>query len=868
MSKRSKKRSRNRQHSTAGQAPTQIEAAAHDALERGRFREAIAGFKDLLKREDRAPWREGLAAAYAGRAAELTAKGMLKEALVMWENRQRLGEAATPRAAHMGLLLRLGRTGEALRLFDPADPALPSALRGALRSQLATRHLAGDPAIAAQLAADDPVRVHGEAARTALGAYCSGDAAALEQALAAIPFRSPYRDWVQILKALQCLADDRAKAADLLARVSDESAFAPLRRAAELALAPDAELSARAAAAGDNSRRFALALRGWGPERIDLLGELQRLGPDPAPRALLALLHRHRHRLGDGWLRRYALRLLTGDHPKGMQWLTQLGAPGPTAAEQALVAARHSEQRRADPWDELERWDRVAAALEAQGAPSPGSDEALRIALVLRRFAQTSGILAHAQEPGDVETLEWETAQRLERSLAYDPDDLATYVELSAYYRRSGALKEARRVLAPALTHWPDDVRILTEALDTAVAGGAFRKAAGFARRILELDPINRSARDRLVQAHLDHALKRIRTGRLDLARRELASAAEWDSGGRFRDPLGIADALLDLASAPQDGIKSLRGVIERLGDGLASRFAVAVTGLAAGRKPGALFKRLGLRAPRAADVGDLMALLRRLREWVEGGRRLAPDILAYLDRPLHAAARLPLSRQEYEVACETLRHCRWDAPRVTFARAALRRWRAEPLFVLHALEAQFNDRPWEADHAAINLLDTALERSHAAGDHRTHHRLLDLAHRLATIGPAPGFASGGLPVGADPLADMADNLDPAALAGVIEQLGLGALAILIDQLGLDATCKALGLSRAMRRELHELEREVGREAVVEMLGELILAHADDPPPEPRPAPRSRRNKGPDPGRARPQDEPDDDPFDQLDLFR
>jgi hypothetical protein len=37
----------------------------------------------MLKAEARPEWREGLAAAYRGRALELADKGMLKEALVI-----------------------------------------------------------------------------------------------------------------------------------------------------------------------------------------------------------------------------------------------------------------------------------------------------------------------------------------------------------------------------------------------------------------------------------------------------------------------------------------------------------------------------------------------------------------------------------------------------------------------------------------------------------------------------------------------------------------------------------------------------------------------------------------------------------------
>jgi len=81
--------------------------------------------------------------------------------------------------------------------------------------------------------------------------------------------------------------------------------------------------------------------------------------------------------------------------------------------------------------------------------------------------------------------------------------------------------------LEQARIRWPENMRILEVALDTAIEAGAFKKAAGIAREMLALDSINSGVRERLVEAHLAHARKQIPKGRLDLARKELAQAGE-----------------------------------------------------------------------------------------------------------------------------------------------------------------------------------------------------------------------------------------------------------------------------------------------------------------------------------------------------
>ena len=57
--------------SVAGSAALPDNAGA--ALRASSFKEAIEGYKELLKRERRPEWLAGLAAAYAGRAAQLAA---------------------------------------------------------------------------------------------------------------------------------------------------------------------------------------------------------------------------------------------------------------------------------------------------------------------------------------------------------------------------------------------------------------------------------------------------------------------------------------------------------------------------------------------------------------------------------------------------------------------------------------------------------------------------------------------------------------------------------------------------------------------------------------------------------------------------
>ncbi|MEA3250473.1 MAG: hypothetical protein U9Q35_02650 [Pseudomonadota bacterium] len=841
MSKKRNKRSARNKASPAALPSTALESSAREALQRGRYRDAIAHFKLLLKREPQATWHEGLAQAYEGRARNLIEKGMLKEALVMWENRHRLGDVAPLRRDHIALLLRLGRVREALELFNQAAGTLPPDALAALRAQLAACYLSGETEILERLAPEDPVVVHGEAAQAALAAYCSGDDAALEQALAVIPFRSPYRDGVQIFKALQHLAEQPDQALALLARVPAESAFAPLHQAVELALAPEQELTSRLADAGEITRRFALTLRGWPPERQALFDEARRLGDEPPPKALLQFLYRHRGRLGDAWVQERGRRLLIDAAPQSLEWPREAGGRPLSKAEMVQVGAWQAERQRGDPWYTLQCWELLAQHLESNHSPAPGSDQALRIALVLRRFDQQSDLLAYTTPSPEPDALDRAAAHLVERSLDYDPDAPQVYLRLIAYHLRGKELKAARRLLEPALARWPDDTQVLTAALDTAVAGGAFKKAAGFARRILALDPINKTARERLVKAHLAHARKQICNARPDLARQELERAGAWDQHGRFRTRRDIVEGLTTLATDAQAGASALRAANQRLGDGFTGRLIIGLEAAAVGRTPKALFADLGLSKPRTPDREDLMACLAQLREHLDSGARLPPQVATYFETALKGAARLEFSFQEFESACETLRRCHWETPRQAFAQAALKRWKDAPVFAWHAFEAKYQGAPWQASTTDVRRLERALEQAREQGDMRSVQRLLEVLEPL-----------------------MMPFEPPPLPPGLEQELGPDALPMLIDLVGLDKLLDMLGLSREMKRQLKEVERQVGRQALVELLGAMIGGEPDALLPFPSPEGRAEGR------RHRAQDDrssDDDAPLNQLDLF-
>lgn len=841
--RRKRRRSANRPAAKA-RGPKALQERARQAMEGGRFRDAISHYKALLKSEDSPEARQGLAAAYQGRARELAAKGMLKEALAIGEIRRELCPDEPVDPEHVTLLLRVGGGAEGGRAYRQAEKTLEQQALASLRRGLAALYLSGDSGLEDGLDPDDPVLVQGAVARAALQAYCRGEDTSAARSLAEIPFRSPYRDWVQILKALMKSRADTAGADALLRRITPDSPFAPVAQAARLSLLPDSTFPEALRQASAAAQRFAAALRGWTEARLSLWKELQPLEKRPGTKDLSTAMHRHREVLGEAWVHRQGLRLLIQGFP-GSLYDSPLFRAQPSPFLRDLVGAWQAEEE-GDRWRVFDAWMDVIRRLREPSDPAPGSDKALRIALIQRRLDTRWHLLDYPAEPYQTEQLSLKTLTQLEESLHFDPDDRPTYTRLIARYRDKKRLKDARRLLDRALQRWPGDVAVLCEALETAVASAAFKKAAGFASRLLELDSINSRARDSLLEAHLAHAHKQIRNGRRDLAERELEAAAEWGRGEKAEAKLGLLRGFLLLDGNPEAGTVELCAMVERMGGGITGRLALAREAARLGREPAGFMKRLGLPQVRRPEKADLLAFLRELRDSLDVGQEIPPQVYACFEAALKRAAELELGQGDCEAACETLHRCGLQKARLAHARAALKRWPGQAVFELHAFEAKHDGVYWAVPDAELRRLEKAHKRAQEGGDMRTAHRIGEHLEHLTYL-PSPGS---GVP------RDVPEEVEE-----LVEDIGIDGLLNFIDIIG------------AMDPEMKEMERQLGREKMREMLEAMLNGidpddvpiDADFVPFRPKTSRKRRKSRR----KSGDEDAADDDfpNSDQFDLF-
>jgi len=491
---------------------TDLAARGAEALRRGRFKEAVEAYKQALRQEFQPQWRHDLGQAYAGRARDLAAKGMLKEAAVVLENtRAADGTVAAP-LLYLRCLIQQGQLQKAAREVRTylGKDTVASDARERLAEVAAALSLATAGAVAPQ--ADEAWKALSKSAVEALRAWCASEPAeTVEWHLSALPLRSAFRPVRLILKALLTGRREPKKAAGLLAMVPADGPFGAFAAAARLALVADAD--ALLAGWGRLSRTqqdFIAATRGLPAAAVGVLGQIQD-AERRGPAALMSVLLRRPAGLPRAELRAACVALLVQVPEQLAQVERTFGALSEVERHRVLALAAEAKQ----DWGRAERhWRHLAEALGRESDPQARLAEAV----AWRHLAD----LAKRGRGGD-DTADDPQIQYLEHSLTADPAHMPTALRLIAQYRDAGRSREWYRTVDRAVQSFPSNSAVLAQAVDAAVARKSYKKAAGFARRLLELDPINQEVRQRMIGLQVAPARKEMQAGRADLARQGLA---------------------------------------------------------------------------------------------------------------------------------------------------------------------------------------------------------------------------------------------------------------------------------------------------------------------------------------------------------
>lgn len=721
----------------APSAPVGVLAArGAEALQQERFKEAIELFKLLVRQEPRPEWKESLAEAYHGRARALAAKGMFKEAAMVLENTLVPDGTLRDPPLYLQCLIRDGQQAKAAAhalIYVGRETALLGAERAAWEELTAALLVAcpqrPEPAGAAASERRSWLE-RAAACRDALAAWSNGaPAAELEPLLNRISLRSPFRPVRLLLMSLSAGPEEAERSRRRLDAISPASPFFPLRQAVEAALPGEPALDADGwSRLSPAQQGFVAQLRGLQPGPLQFLTRSSEAARSGADAQFTFLLRQSGLPRED--LRSACLNLLPHCPGRVPQFEKSFGAL--SNLERCRVQALGAEAR--SEWGRAERgWWAVIDAI-GDGAPQAG----LSRGVVYRHLAQLAA--KHHGIEGDGEDLHGDpVVSYLERSLEADPAHVPTVLELIGQYRADDRAKDWHRLAEEAVQRFPEDSQVLLAATESAVARKAYKKAAGFARRLLKIDPINPAVRRQMIELHVAHARKQVRSKRADLAAKELAGAAEWERADAPNPLLRIARGLVGMQTGEAAAEAWLREGVALAGGGAAGWFRAVLEGTLmklAGSTADLLRRELASAREAPPTRAAVMALVAALAQpEVAENKRAVAGLLSGMHPWLRQGADLVWPPAEFEALSDVL--VRFEAFGVLgeLAQAARRREPANPVWRFQEILARCRANPDWLHMSEANELATMIEAAGQREDFQAAKRIERLLNGQAAAG-------------------------------------------------------------------------------------------------------------------------------------
>lgn len=671
------------------------------------FAEAIAVFKELLRRNGRDEWQQQLARAYRGRIDRLAGKGLVKEALVMLDSMERCCAGAQYLELHLELLLRTAKYVEAAAFFAQNRSGIAEELGMRAEAMFGALLLAGDDGVAAALGPDSPVAHDYPAAGRALSAFCQHNDIEVEQALKSIPFRSPYRDFRMLLKGLLLLETDPAAAGNFLAKIGSVSPYWQLARMYEMAGSSLSVVFSRLKDLPPSMRSLLPLFLDINEQEMNFLSRLQEAAPDPFK--LHQVIAAHGKCLGPARQNALLLRLLPHC---GRKIESLLPRHRHLPEEQLFRILALASELDGEGDISVEFWDDVLQRID-MAQP----ENYLQVALILRYQAALMRRYDDVFYPADI-------LKKLEGSLQYDPDDKnawLTAIKLAALSEG----KKKNNLAAQALTQMPDDVDILIMAIENAAERGAFKKASSLTARLLAIDPINTRAKELLVETQLAHGRKLALQGKFDLAVREFSAASPQSRSVLYKGRSLLCQGMALLCRGEDEQGLSL--IEQGRKQAVSELSALLLTSLEARllQMGNAWKKQFDSQLRQAAGQRKDREEILRLSGWMEkftGHHWTAlQECLPCLKKYFAGVDALQWSREEGMLISQAMHRAEFASPLEKLSAALLKEWPDEPEFIFYRVWAVIRNgkRPAKAERKL-------LERAAEAAFHRQDFKLLD----------------------------------------------------------------------------------------------------------------------------------------------
>lgn len=702
MSQDASTRSDTHHNTLARQAQAQVDA--------GHYKEAIALYKKLLQHGDNDDCYRQLAYCYRQRAKSFAARGMIKEALVLWESYTEYAQPPYQDSDHYILWL----------IASEDQPKIEKHL-----SQLGKRQLDQDyPELARilgllilttypefrQLLSDDSA--FSKHLNTVQAALESQDLDKMLEKLKALPYRSAFRDLRLLASACKAVSSNDVDA--LLDKIPARSPYAGAARLLRICLFQGTALAESMAGLNPRQRQLVAEIKGLSDAQLNLIdayGENHGLMTD---KIKFDLAIQFQSLFGEELSRRFCLTLLNRYPAGGKDYQNAFGEPDTFETHRLKALAYEQEHRHQDAEP---HWRLCIKQLEHKGG-----DSELKIALILRHIAthQTDSALANEL--------------RIE-SLKHDPDDIDSLLQILRFYgQRAETDAQYQSFLADALAQFPDDNALLTLAVETAIRHKANRQAIDYANALLQIDPLNSFAKYTLLTGHLIQAREHLRSNNPELAEQEIESAAALKSGRSQALKIQLLRALRLLVTGDHaQGLEHLHEALEKIHeDPVNMHCQAAIEAGLCGLPVGLLLQALPACDQHCLTAQGLTSLIRQLTQYDAEAceQAILHQALETIKSPLTQSLSQLSDHEPLLISlCQTLENLKYF-DLIQHCIDCIENYWEKPIWVYYQVYCDTLGDPSRCDHQQEHLLTSNLDKAKAEKDSRARVLIEDYLNR------------------------------------------------------------------------------------------------------------------------------------------
>ncbi|MFI3195884.1 MAG: hypothetical protein QX195_08690 [Methylococcaceae bacterium] len=705
--------------------PDELAQLALSQFNAGLYKEASDHYKNLLKIENKALWRTLLGLCYLNRAREMGAREMVKEAIIMWDNYAEQSAPPLQSFDHYLVWLLVSKNSAKLKAnlsklsATDLDESYPE-LAGVLGFLIIT----SQPHLESLLPQDAVFHVHLQIVRDALQAFRDNDVDKLEAALKELPFRSAFRDFRSLMKAVLLSSSDTSQAQESLLKISDNSPYQAVAQAILTYLSDGKVFVERIIQHNASQRKTLIQAKGLSKKHLDLL-ELVSKQKNLNAKLTFNLAIQYQALFEKDQVKQFCHDLLPTYNLGLKDYIRHFGESS-QSDKYRLTALQAERERNFD--EAYFCWERYINHLK-NNVP----DNAYKIALIQRHLAK------HVSPK---EALEFWI-----ESLTHDPEDRESYFRILTHYetkKNKEGQAQYKYWLEKSLSQFPQNVEFLALAVKLAMCTKAYKKAAKYAKSLLIYDPVNTIAKQSLFECHLAHARRLLNTKKFHLVAQEIQAAEQISLPKRLQTQTQLLRGFYQYLSGDKEqGLLTIRQALNT--DTSYTHFQVIVESLLLNLPATPFLKGLpALKGARlsASTMNQLLIMIKTYQD-----QQVSNTILNTALDKIKTVLRTSVQKQNFSEEltlslCQTLESVGNFVLLSYVAKLAHAKWE-KPIWVYYQIYANADGDVHKLGNMAVYQLEDSAYEAHQQNDHRTEmliNRLIDRYHKSMHSFPFNNF--------------------------------------------------------------------------------------------------------------------------------